>query len=95
MLVACLWSRSSGNGEPDLKSFAAITDEPPPEIAAAGNDRCIIAVRPPTHRCVAAAGSPESGPQYAILDDRERPYCEHRLAAQGRFADTECLGAAH
>ena len=29
-------------GEPDLLSFAAITDEPPPEVAAAGHDRCII-----------------------------------------------------
>ena len=29
MLVACLWSRWRGPGEPDLLSFAAITDEPP------------------------------------------------------------------
>jgi hypothetical protein len=30
MLIACLWSRWSGHGQPDLLSFAAITDEPPP-----------------------------------------------------------------
>jgi putative SOS response-associated peptidase YedK len=36
MLVACLWSRWSAPGEQDLLSFAAITDEPPPEVAAAG-----------------------------------------------------------
>ncbi|MFM0335431.1 SOS response-associated peptidase family protein [Paraburkholderia fungorum] len=35
MLVACLWSRTSIPGEPDLWSFAAITDEPPPEVAGA------------------------------------------------------------
>ena len=29
MLVACLWSRWRAPGEPDLLSFAAITDEPP------------------------------------------------------------------
>jgi hypothetical protein len=29
MLVACLWSRWSAPGEPDLLSIAAITDEPP------------------------------------------------------------------
>ncbi|MGF6937087.1 putative SOS response-associated peptidase YedK [Paraburkholderia sp. UCT70] len=46
MLVACLWSRWSAPGEPDLLSFAAITDEPPPEVAAAGHDRCIIPINP-------------------------------------------------
>ncbi len=42
MLVACLWSRWSAPGEPDLLSFAAITDEPPPEVAAAGHDRALF-----------------------------------------------------
>jgi putative SOS response-associated peptidase YedK len=46
MLVACLWSRWTAPGEPDLLSFAAITDEPPPEVAAAGHDRCIVPIRP-------------------------------------------------
>jgi putative SOS response-associated peptidase YedK len=80
MLVACLWSRWAP-GEPDLLSFAAITDEPPEEVAAAGHDRCIIPIRPenidtwlnPDRKSLAA--------MYAILDDRERPYYEHRMAA--------------
>ena len=42
MLVACLWSRWTAPGEPDLLSFAAITDDPPPEVAAAGGDIKII-----------------------------------------------------
>ncbi|SDR14188.1 hypothetical protein SAMN05445850_2969 [Paraburkholderia tuberum] len=46
MLVACLWSRWSGKGEPDLLAFAAITDEPPRGVAAAGHDRCIIPIKP-------------------------------------------------
>jgi putative SOS response-associated peptidase YedK len=46
MLVACLWSRWRGPGEPDLLSFAAITDEPADEVAAAGHDRCIIPIKP-------------------------------------------------
>ena len=37
MLVACLWSHWSGDGE-ELDSFAAITDEPPAEVAEAGLD---------------------------------------------------------
>ena len=32
MFIACLWSHG----------FAAITDEPPPDVAAAGHDRCVI-----------------------------------------------------
>jgi putative SOS response-associated peptidase YedK len=62
-------------------SFAAITDEPPPEVAAAGHDRCIIPIKPEN---VDAWLDPKQGDlsvMYAILDDRERPYYEHRLAA--------------
>jgi hypothetical protein len=44
MLITCLYSHWQGDGE-ELWSFAAITDEPPPEVAAAGHDRCIIPVR--------------------------------------------------
>ena len=32
--------------EPELLSFAAITDEPDPEVAAAGHDRTIINIKP-------------------------------------------------
>src|SRR5690606_25078389 len=42
MLVACLWSHWTHPSEPTLRSFAIITDEPPPEVAAAGHDRCPI-----------------------------------------------------
>ena len=81
MLVACVWSRWTGPDQPDLLSFAAITDEPPEEVAAAGHDRCVIPIRPdnvdawltPDPRNLAAC--------YDILDDRERPYYEHRMAA--------------
>jgi putative SOS response-associated peptidase YedK len=81
MLVACLWSRWSAPGERDLLSFAAITDEPPAEVAAAGHDRCIIPIKP---RHLEAWLNPAPGDlaaQQAILDDRERPFYEHRLAA--------------
>lgn len=45
MLTVCLWSHWTGPGEPDLYSFAALTDEPPNEVAATGHDRCIIPLR--------------------------------------------------
>jgi putative SOS response-associated peptidase YedK len=81
MLVACLWSRWTAPGEPDLVSFAAITDEPPPEVAAAGHDRCIVPIK---HENVDAWLNPDASDleaSYAILDDRDRPFYEHRLAA--------------
>ena len=81
MLVACLWSQWTGGGEPDLLSFAAITDEPPAEIAAAGHDRCIIPIKPEHLDAWLNPDRSNLNALYAILDDRERPYYEHRLAA--------------
>src|SRR5690606_1493126 len=48
MLIACLWSNWSDpkGSEPDLLSFAAITDDPEPEVAAAGHDRTVINIKP-------------------------------------------------
>ncbi|MCK9538539.1 SOS response-associated peptidase family protein [Dokdonella sp.] len=81
MLIACLWSHWQRAGEADLLSFAAITDAPPPEVAAAGHDRCVVPLKPAN---VAAWLHPDPArPEalQAILDDRERPYFEHREAA--------------
>lgn len=80
MIVACLWSDWSGPGEPELLSFAAITDEPPPEVLAAGHDRCIIPIKRENIDAWLQPGG-DLARAYAILDDRERPYYEHRMAA--------------
>lgn len=81
MLVACLWSHWQAPGQPDLLSFAAITDEPPFEVVAAGHDRCIIPIKPENVDEWLSADPRNLAALYAILDDRERPYYEHRLAA--------------
>ena len=81
MLVACIWSRWQAPGQSDLLSFAAVTDEPPPEIAAAGHDRCIIPLRRENVDAWLRPNRANLADQYRILDDRERPYYEHRLAA--------------
>ena len=83
MLIACLWSHwvDPKGKEPDLLSFAAITDEPEPEVAAAGHDRTIINIKP---EHVDAWLSPDPGnlaALYAIFDDKQHPYYEHRMAA--------------
>lgn len=84
MLVACLWSAwTSPTGdpaEPPLRSFAVITDDPPPEIAAAGHDRCVIPLKE-EHLDAWLDPKGDVAAMQAILDDRERPYYEHREAA--------------
>ncbi|MGH8173552.1 MAG: SOS response-associated peptidase family protein, partial [Rhodanobacteraceae bacterium] len=80
MLIACLYSHWQGDGE-SLHSFAAITDEPPGEIAAAGHDRCIIPIRRENVDAWLRPAGSDLKALYAILDARERPYFEHRMAA--------------
>ncbi|WP_321869851.1 hypothetical protein [Paraburkholderia tropica] len=46
MNIACLGSRRTKPGQPDLLSFAAFTDEPLPKIETASHDRCIIPIKP-------------------------------------------------
>lgn len=79
MLVACLWSRTP-TAQGELLSFAAISDDPPAEILAAGHDRCPVPIRAEHLDAWLNPDSRELETQYAILDDRERPYYEHRLA---------------
>lgn len=82
MFIACLWSHwtdPTGN-EPDLLSFAAITDDPEPEVAAAGHDRTVINIKP---EHIGAWLTPEGRPMselYAIFDDKQHPYYEHQVA---------------
>lgn len=78
MLVACLWSFDKSAW---LYSFAAITDEPAPEIAAAGHDRCIIPIKRELLNAWLDPNPKDLAAMHAILDDRDRPYYEHRLAA--------------
>jgi putative SOS response-associated peptidase YedK len=80
MIVACLWSHWRSRDE-ELYSFAAITDEPPSEIAAAGHDRCIVPIKPEHVDAWLNPDPKNINALYAILDDRDRPYYEHRLAA--------------
>lgn len=82
MLIACLWSHwtDPAGKEPDLLSFAAITDDPEPEVAAAGHDRTIINIKP---EHIDAWLNPQGNTEamQAIFDDKRHPYYEHREAA--------------
>jgi len=79
MLVACLYSEWTNPAGGKLTSFAAVTDEPPKEIAAAGHDRCIVNLK---RENVEAWLSPQGrsiDDLQAILSDRQAPYYEHRV----------------
>lgn len=80
MIAACLWTRTVEHDGTPLYSFAAVTDEPPEEVAAAGHDRCIIPIKR-EHLDAWLTPTSDLAALYAVLDDRERPYYEHRLAA--------------
>lgn len=81
MLVACLWSRWTKSDGEELLSFAAITDEPPPEVSAAGHDRCIVPIKAEHLDAWLMPDRRDLASLYAIMDDRERPHYEHKLAA--------------
>jgi putative SOS response-associated peptidase YedK len=83
LFVACLWTYVEAAGEdPGFYTFAIVTDDPPPEIAIAGHDRCIIPIKLEN---IDAWLNPEPdnlAAAYAILDDHVRPFYEHQLAKQ-------------
>jgi putative SOS response-associated peptidase YedK len=77
MYIACLWSHWTDPAETDQRGFAAITDEPPADIAAAGHDRCIINLKP---EHVEAWLTPETRSRKELQDllsDRAVPVFQH------------------
>jgi putative SOS response-associated peptidase YedK len=77
LFVACLWSPWTDSSEGSLRGFAAITDDPPPDIAAAGHDRCIVNLKP---EHVEAWLSPETrtrGELQELLSERAVAVFQH------------------
>jgi putative SOS response-associated peptidase YedK len=81
MLVACLYADWSDPKEGRLLSFAAVTDEPPPEIKAAGHDRCIINLRQENVEAWLTPQGRSDEELQKLLSDRQTPYYEHEVAA--------------
>ncbi|HEY6455888.1 MAG TPA: SOS response-associated peptidase family protein [Steroidobacteraceae bacterium] len=82
MLIACLYAEWSDpkTGE-RLLSFAAVTDEPPQEVRAAGHDRMVIRLTPQNvDRWLTPQGRSDQQLQ-EILSERQPAYYEHRVAA--------------
>jgi len=83
MYVPCLyaeWQPQDGSGHA-MPCMALITDEPPPEVAAAGHNRCPINLtREAALQWLAPQGKTAAELQ-ALLDERQRPYYEHEVLA--------------
>jgi putative SOS response-associated peptidase YedK len=82
MLIACLCAEwKDPKGGRSLLSFAAITDEPPTEVAAAGHDRMIINLKPEHLDAWLQPAGRSLDELQAILGDRQAPYYEHEVMA--------------
>jgi putative SOS response-associated peptidase YedK len=82
MMIACLFSEwRDPNGGSPLLSFAAITDEPPTEVAAAGHDRMIISIKPENLEAWLKPEGKSLEEMQRILADRQAPYYEHEVMA--------------
>jgi putative SOS response-associated peptidase YedK len=81
MLIACLYSHWTGANEADVRGFAAITDEPPPEVAAAGHDRCVINLKPDRIDAWLTPEGRSTQELQAMLSDRPLSVFQHSLAA--------------
>jgi putative SOS response-associated peptidase YedK len=81
MYVACLYAEWEGEDGRRMPCFAAVTDEPPPEVAAAGHNRCPINLTADAaQRWLTPQGRSDAQLQ-ALLDERQRPYYEHEVLA--------------
>jgi putative SOS response-associated peptidase YedK len=82
MLIACLVAKwLDPRGGIPLLSFAAITDDPPPEVAAAGHDRMIINLKPEHLDAWLNPRGRSLEELQRILADRQVPYYEHEVMA--------------
>jgi putative SOS response-associated peptidase YedK len=81
MTIACVWSHWTHESEPELYSFAAVTDDPPPEIRATGHTRCVVSLKDENVREWLFPAHTSKKRLDDILADRVTPYYEHRIAA--------------
>jgi putative SOS response-associated peptidase YedK len=79
MYIACLWSHWTDPKASDVRGFAAITDEPPTDIATAGHDRCIINLKPEHVEAWLTPQGRSRDELQAILSDRTVPAFAHEV----------------
>ncbi|GEM_PF-5498944 len=66
-----------------FNTYAEVTDDPEPEVAAAGHDRTIVNLKLENVEAWLTPEGRSVKKLLAILDDKQHPYCEHHKAASG------------
>jgi putative SOS response-associated peptidase YedK len=79
LYVACLWSNWTDPKEQGLRGFAAITDDPPPDVSAAGHDRCIINLKAEHVEAWLTPQNHSIAELQSLLSDRAIPVFQHEV----------------
>lgn len=80
MLIACIYSVwKDPKDRRVLLSFAAVTDDPPAEVAAAGHDRIIVNLSPAAADGWLMPAGKSRAELQGLLDDRQEPFYEHQV----------------
>lgn len=79
MFIPTLWDKWEKDGEPVLYSTALITDEPAPEISAAGHDRTPIFLKESAIDAWLSPKSQDIIELKKVLDQREFPHYTHQV----------------
>lgn len=80
MIVPCIFDFNT-EGDFPLQSFALITDEPNPEIAAAGHDRTPIIMKPEHLDRWLKTPTQDLKSFNIVFDDKQPTFFEHEVAA--------------
>ncbi len=80
LLVPCIFDFNN-EGEFPLQSFALITDEPNPEVAAAGHDRTPIIMKDENLDLWIKTKNKALNEFEIVFNDKQSTYFEHRVAA--------------
>jgi putative SOS response-associated peptidase YedK len=80
MIVPCIWDRNEADAF-TLESFALITDEPNPEVAAAGHDRTPIIMKEKHLDLWLATGGKDLSKYEIVFEDKQPTFFEHAIAA--------------
>lgn len=77
MKVACIWSIWKSEDNPDLWSYAAVTDEPTAQIAATGHDRALIPLNDQNLKIWLDPVTNSADGTFKALDNMEMPDLTH------------------
>lgn len=84
MLLACLYRHVEPEGdEGGYYTFAAVTRDPPPEVQAAGHNRCVIPLRPENVDAWLDPDPKNLSAQFAILEDPIDAFYQHQIVSKG------------